>query len=155
MKVISHTLLEKEFDRELMIETNRDPHHFYPSDCIVPRVSYARVIHRVFPNISTKTLFFCLRMMKFITNMMVYDNNGKRRFLVAAVTRVVGKKRSEAALEHFMQKEPVVGAEEPVRELREYFDRAVEEAPGYLEELFRLSREELPLSERWYRTYNG
>ena len=154
-KVISHTLLEKEFDRELMIETNRDPHHFYPSDCIVPSLSYARVIHRVFPNISTKTLFFCLRMMKFITNMMVYDNNGKRRFLVAAVTRIVGKKRSEAALEHFMQRDPVAGSEEPVRELRGYFDRAVEEAPGYLEELFQLSKEELPLSERWYRTYNG
>ena len=43
-KVITHTLLEKEFDRTLMLETNKNPYHFYPSDCIVPKVSYARVI---------------------------------------------------------------------------------------------------------------
>ena len=49
-KIISHTLLEKEMDRSLMLKTNRDPHHFYPSECIVPRISYGRVIHRVFPS---------------------------------------------------------------------------------------------------------
>ena len=37
-KILSHTLLEKEFDRTLMVETNRNPHHYYPSDCIVPRM---------------------------------------------------------------------------------------------------------------------
>ena len=33
--------------------------------------------------------------------------------------------------------------------------RAVREAPAYIEELFRLSREKRMLSERWNRTYNG
>lgn len=154
-KVISHTLLEKEFDRTLMLETNKDPHHFYPSDCIVPRVSYARVIRKMFPSISTRDIFFSLRMMKFLTNAMVYDNGGKRRFLVAAITRIAGRKRSAAALEYFMEKDPVPGSKEPVKELHQYFDWAVEEAPAYIEELYSLSREELPLSERWNRTYNG
>ena len=48
-KILSHTLLEKEFDRTLMVETNRNPHHYYPSDCIVPRMDYAKVIHCMFP----------------------------------------------------------------------------------------------------------
>lgn len=154
-RVISHTLLEKEFDRTLMLETNKNPYHYYPSDCIVPRVSYARVIRKMFPQLSTRDIFFSLRMMKFLTNAMVYDNGGKRRFLIAVLTGFFGKKRSAAVLDFFMRKDPVPEAEMPVRELHVYFDQAAEEAPAYIEELYSLSKEELLLSERWNLTYNG
>lgn len=154
-KVITHTLLEKEFDRTLMLETNKNPYHFYPSDCIVPKVSYARVIRKMFPGLGTRDILVSLRMMKFLTNAMVYDNRGKRRFLVALVTRIAGKRKSCSALEFFMEKDPVPGSEKPVKELHRYFDQAAEEAPAYIEELYRLSKEELPLSKRWNRTYNG
>lgn len=154
-KVITHTLLEKEFDRTLMLETNKNPYHFYPSDCIVPKVSYARVIRKMFPGLGTRDILVSLRMMKFLTNAMVYDNRGKRRFLVALVTRIAGKRKSRSALEFFMEKDPVPGSEKPVKELHRYFDQAAEEAPVYIEELYSLSKEELPLSKRWNRTYNG
>lgn len=154
-KIISHTLLEKEFDRTLMLETNKNPHHYYPSDCIVPRVSYARVIRRMFPEISTRNILFSLRMMKILTNAMVYDNRGRRRFLVGAVTRFFGKKRSRTALDFFMLKDAAPGCEKPISELHQLFDRAAEEAPAYVEELYSLSKEQLPLSDRWNRTYNG
>lgn len=154
-KVITHTLLEKEFDRTLMLETNKNPYHFYPSDCIVPKVSYARVIRKMFPELGTRDILVSLRMMKFLTNAMVYDNRGKRRFLVALVTRIAGKRKSRSALEFFMEKNPVPGSEGPVNELHRYFDQAVEEAPAYIEKLYGLSKEELPLSKRWNRTYNG
>ncbi|WP_418417410.1 zinc dependent phospholipase C family protein [Blautia sp.] len=154
-KVITHTLLEKEFDRTLMLETNKNPYHFYPSDCIVPKVSYARVIRKMFPGLGTRDILVSLRMMKFLTNAMVYDNRGKRRFLVALVTRIAGKRKSRSALEFFMEKDPVPGSEKPVKELHRYFDQAAEEAPAYIEELYSLSKEELPLSKRWNRTYNG
>ncbi len=154
-KILSHTLLEKEFDRTLMVETNRNPHHYYPSDCIVPRMDYAKVIHCMFPEITAKNIFFSLKMMKFLTNAMVYNNSGKRRLLAAIVTRIAGRKRSAAVLEYFMEKDPVPGSEAPVKELHQYFDQEVREAPAYIEELFRLSREKRMLSERWNRTYNG
>lgn len=154
-KILSHTLLEKEFDRTLMVETNRNPHHYYPSDCIVPRMDYAKVIHCMFPEITAKNIFFSLKMMKFLTNAMVYNNSGKRRLLAAIVTRIAGRKRSAAVLEYFMEKDPVPGSEAPVKELHQYFDQEVREAPAYIEELFRLSREKRRLSERWNRTYNG
>ena len=62
--VISHTLLEKEFDRTLMLETHKDPYHYYPACGIVPRVTYARVIHRAIPRIRTKEIMSSLRLMK-------------------------------------------------------------------------------------------
>ena len=154
-KILSHTLLEKEFDRKLMVETNRNPHHYYPSDCIVPRMAYAKVIHCMFPEITAKNIFVSLKMMKFLTNAMVYGTPGKRRFLEAAVPKIVGQKKSSAVLEFFMEKDPVPGAKEPVKELHQYFDREVREAPAYIKELFRLSREKQRLSERWNLTYNG
>lgn len=154
-KIISHTLLEKEMDRSLMLKTNRDPHHFYPSECIVPRISYGRVIHRVFPQIRTKDILFSLRMMKFLTNLMVYDNRGKRRFFLKMFTGLGGKKLSASAMDHFMRKDPPEGCEGPVERLHDLYERAVLTAPKYLEELYTLSKEDRPLSERWYHTYNG
>ena len=43
----------------------------------------------------------------------------------------------------------------PVHALHGLYDREIKEAPQYLEELFRLSKEDSPLGERWYKTYNG
>lgn len=153
--VISHALLEKELDRALMLETGKNPHHFYPSDCIVPKISYGHVIHRALPEISTRKICRSLKMMKFITNCMVYDNAGKRRRMIRLFTIFVGKKRSDHVLDYFMAKEPVPGCESSVRELRKLYDQALQEAPEYLEELYALSREPGKLSERWERTYNG
>ncbi|MDO4337909.1 MAG: zinc dependent phospholipase C family protein [Eubacteriales bacterium] len=151
----SHTVLEKEFDRALMLETGKNPHHFYPSDCIVPKRSYARVIHKVIPEISAPKIYTSLRLMKFITNAMVYDNRGKRTRMLGLFSRIAGKKNSSAIMEYFMAEEPIPGTRKPVRELNKLFESAVTEAPEALEELFALSETEAPLSERWNRTYNG
>ena len=153
--VISHTLLEKEFDRTLMIETGRDPYHFYPSDGIVPRNTYARVIHRAIPRISTREILKSLRLMKFITNCLVYDNHGRRKRFLMFLSRVAGKKLSAEMMEYFMEKDPVPGSAVPVHILHNLYDQVLTEAPDELAELFQLSKKELPLSERWFRTYNG
>ena len=47
--VIPHIVLEKEFDRVLMEETGKDPDYYYPACGIVPKMEYARVIHRSGP----------------------------------------------------------------------------------------------------------
>lgn len=152
---ISHTLSEKELDRTLMLETGKNPLKYYPSDCIVPKMSYAEVIHQAIPEISAKKIYWSLRMMKVITNSMVYDNKGRRKKALAFIGNLVYGVGAKAALEHFMEKEPLEGSAEPVRELKQLFDEALEESPGYLEELFALSKEDGVLSERFDRTYNG
>ena len=42
-----------------------------------------------------------------------------------------------------------------MEELNELFERAVEEAPAELLELYQLSKEDRTLSDRWSLTYNG
>ncbi len=153
-KVISHTILEKEFDRTLMLETGKNPYRFYPSHCIVPKRSYAETIHKAIEEVSAGNILISLRLMKFFTNCMVYDNSGRRMRMIHLITRIYSEEKAGEALEHFMKKDPVKGSEGPVGELHRYFDDAVEAAPEELKELFALASEPGVLSARWDRTFN-
>lgn len=153
--VISHTLLEKEFDRTLMLETHKNPYHFYPSDCIVPERSYARVIHKAIPQISANKIYWSLKMQKLITNAMVYDNDGRRIRALRMLGLPLFREKTDKHLEHFMTKDPVLGSEKPVRELHVYYDRALKTVPEELCELYELFLSGRPLSARWDMTYSG
>lgn len=153
--IISHTLSEKELDRTLMIETGKNPLRYYPSDCIVPKKSYAEVIHEAIPEISSFRIYWSLRMMKLVTNSMVYDNNGRRKKALTFIGSILCGRRSDSVMEHFMDREPVKNSEGPVSELKELYKKALEESPVYLEELYSLSLEKKELSRRFDRTYNG
>lgn len=153
--VISHTILEKEFDRMLMEKTGKNPYVYRPSDCIVPACSYARVIHRAIPLVCTVNICISLHMMKFLTNLMVCNDGGKRRRVIEKLLCLGGTKNAQVLIEHFMTKEPIPGCEIPLAKLEKLFDDAVEEAPEHLAKLYVLSHEEGTLGSRWERTYNG
>ncbi|MDO4273335.1 MAG: zinc dependent phospholipase C family protein [Eubacteriales bacterium] len=153
--VVSHTLLEKEFDRELMVETGRDPYSYYPSDCIVPRKSSAGVIHQALPLIRTGNIYISLKMMKILTNAMVYDDGGRRRKWLGRILKIAGKKNSAALLDHFMTETPAPECAGPVQKLKELYNEALKETPAYLQELYGLSQSDKHLSSRWDLTYNG
>lgn len=154
-QVISHTAVEKELDRYLMLKTGHDPHRYYPAHCIRPKHRYAKVIHKLFPGITTEQIYKSLCSMKFITRLMVYDDKGAKRFLMKIGTKFVGKKRAEMVMDFFMTKNPVRGSQVPVAKLMKLFQEAVEETPAYLEELYQLIEAPYPLSQRWDRTFNG
>ena len=83
------------------------------------------------------------------------DHKGRRKKFLTVLSRLAGKKLSDSMMEYFMAKDPVPGSAVPVHALHGLYDREIKEAPQYLEELFRLSKEDRPLGERWYKTYNG
>ena len=152
--VVSHTILEKEFDRMLMEETGKNPYIYRPSDCIVPKYAYAQVIHQAIPLVRTGNICISLHMMKFLTNLMVCNDGGKRREKIKRILSLGGK-NVQKLIEHFMTKEPIPGCEIPLAKLEKLFDEAVEEAPAHLEKLYGLSRQEGSLDSRWELTYNG
>lgn len=154
-QVISHTAVEKELDRYLMIKTGYDPHRFYPANSIRPKHRYARVIHKLFPEITTEQIYKSLRCMKLLTRLMVYDDKGVKRLVMKMGTRFVGRKRARMVMDFFMTKHPVKGSRVPVAKLVKLFDEAVKEAPVYLKELYQLKEIPYPLSRRWEKTFNG
>ena len=152
---ISHSLLEIEFDRFLMEENGKNPYAYYPSDCIKAAKKNAEEIHKVFPLVKTGDILLSLKLMKFMTNQLVCDDGGTRRARLSKISSLGGRKRQSALIDHYMMAQPAGGSREPVEELNELFERAVEEAPAELLELYQLSKEDRPLSARWDLTYNG
>ena len=152
--VVSHTVLEKEFDRVLMIETDKDPAHYYPACGVVPKMEYAKVIHRAIPLVRTANIYISLKMMKFLTNRMVCDDHGKRRRRIGKVLSVGGKNIGEL-VEHFMTENPDPRAVKPIQHLEKIYRESIEEAAEYLQELYTLTEADYHLSSRWNRTYNG
>ena len=153
--MLCHSTLEIEFDRFLMEQTGRNPYAYYPSCCIQARMKYARVIHQVLPRVSAVNIYLSLKMMRFLTNLMVADDGGSRRALLAKLLCRRKKESESDPLGHFMTSVPVKGSEIPVRRLKEYYTDEVKEAPAELMELYHFYTKETPLSNRWYKTYNG
>jgi hypothetical protein len=152
---ISHALLEIEFDRVLMEREGKDPFRFYPSDAIVPKYSYARVIHEANPAISAVNTWISLHMMKWITNTLVCSDNGKKRKVLGKLASYFGEGSRRFIEDHFMRREPAAKCQKALGELDGLYQKAIAETPEYLKELYGLFKASAPLSERWNRTYNG
>ena len=152
--VIPHIVLEKEFDRVLMEETGRDPDHYYPACGIVPRMEYARVIHRAMPLVKTVNIYISVKMMKLLTNFMVCDDHGRKRRIIGKLLSFGGKSVG-SVIEHFMTAEAVEQAKAPMPELERLYREAIPETVEYLKELYTLREGAYHLSARWNRTYNG
>ena len=152
---ISHTLLEKELDRTLMLETGKDPRRYYPSDGIVPEKAYGKIIQKAFPCFSWQSIVVSLRMMKWLTNAMVCDDGGKRRKRVKSISRILGKKNQSAILDYLMTPVPVEESRPYVAQVQELYRQTLLKAPDFLEELYRLSKKENSLSSEWNRTFAG
>ncbi len=154
-KIVSHTAVEKELDRTLMIETGRNPYIYRPSDAVKVTWHYAEVIHRAIPEVCTMNIYLSLHMMKLLTNRMVCNDRGRKRRVVEGVLTRMPIREGKDLSQHFMAEHPEAGSEKAVRMLKRRFRRSLHLAPEYLQELDALYRSEAPLCERWHCTYNG
>lgn len=152
--VVPHIVLEKEFDRVLMEETGKDPDHYYPACGIVPKMEYAKVIHRAIPLVKTINIYLSVKMMKILTNFMVCDDQGRKRRIIGKILSFGGKSIG-SVIEHFMTAEAVEQAKAPIPELKRLYQEAIPETAEYLRELYTLREGAYHLSARWNRTYNG
>ena len=141
---ISHTLLEKEFDRMLMYETGKNA-SFYS----------ARTIHQVLPLIRTWNIYLSLKMMKIFTCILVCDDGGRKKRLSEHALSPAGRKRAAFITEFFMSPEPEVDCRKELLKLDSLMEEALEKAPDMLEELSALAVRPGHLSERWNLTFNG
>ena len=152
--VSPHIVLEKEFDRVLMEETGKDLDHYYPACGIIPKVEYAKVIHRAIPLVRTVNIYISMKMMKILTNFMVCDDHGKKRRIVGKLLRCGGRSIG-SMIEHFMAEGVLEEAKAPMPELERLYREAIPETTEYLKELYTLREGAYHLSARWNRTYNG
>lgn len=151
-KTVSHGKIEKEYDRALMLKEGKDPFHFYPSECIVPSIASARTIHKAIPKISYPTIFASLRWMKYLTNLMVYDDGGKKQKLILPLLKLSG--HEESIGDNFMREEADLTCLPMLEELQKLFEQALEETVPMVEQLYQIYQEGGEIPERFQRNYN-
>jgi len=139
----------------IMEENGKNPYAFYPSDCIKAKRKNAAEIHKAFPLVKTGDILLSLKLMKFMTNLLVCDDGGTRRARLSKLSSLGGRRAQSALIDHYMMAQPAGGSREPVEQLNTLFEKEVKEAPAELLELYQLSQEDMLLSERWNLTYNG
>lgn len=86
---ISHSEIEVEFDRMLMIKDGHDPVRHRLTDHIVPSMENARVIQAFFEGVGSKEVRRALKGMISNNNLLIAPSKGKR-FLINALLTVTG-----------------------------------------------------------------
>ena len=91
---ISHSEIEVEFERFLMIEDGLDPIRHKLTHHIIPSVDHARIIAPFF-NVTAKQVIKALKSMKFYNDLLIAPSKLKRNFIYALL-HITGKSQSDS-----------------------------------------------------------
>lgn len=86
---ISHTEIEAEFDRMLMVKDGHDPIRYKPTGHIVPSLENAEIIQAFFEAADSTQILDTLKGMVSYLNLLVAPSKGKR-FLIDTVLKLTG-----------------------------------------------------------------
>lgn len=154
VKEVSHGEIEKELDRRLMVKAGLNPYRYYPAvRCIRPSRENARVIQKVFPEITVCQIESALRNMIFITNTMVYDDNGRKQKVIFAFLKLMGQYEHVGG--NYMKAACDPRCHPYLEKLEKLFAQAEDEAVQMLQDFWRVAREEEDLPDRFERNYNS
>ena len=151
-RLVTHGHVEKELDRLLMQQEGLNPYHYYPSRCIKPSIPAARVIHKAIPEVSYPTVYATLRWMKFSTNLMVYDDRGRKQRILLPLLDLCGL--GESIGDNFMRRDADRSCRPYLEELQKLYRKAVEDTVSMLEEFYQIYLHGGEVPERFNRDYN-
>ena len=86
---ISHTEIEAEFDRMLMVKDGHDPIRYKPTGHIVPSLYNAEIIQAFFEDADSTQVLGTLKGMVTYLNLLVAPSKGKR-FLINTILKLTG-----------------------------------------------------------------
>ncbi|MDO4345241.1 MAG: zinc dependent phospholipase C family protein [Eubacteriales bacterium] len=147
----SHDEIETEFDRELMVNSGKNPFHYHPSSVIHISKECVRDISEVLEGMSEKDICHTLKAMKFYTNFTVCPTEFKRKILLS-LARTGGFYSMVQG--RIIRKKPRASCEESTRELKRLFRLAIPETVTVIEDFYRNIESSGELGYRFWRNYN-
>lgn len=151
-KGVSHTEIEVEFDRMLMIKDGYNPVVHPLTDHIYADIGIARVIHTFFPGIEAKKLAKALRSMKFYNALLIAPNKLKRN-LIYAILKITGNEKEMHGLVVNPKGNPK--CRKSCERLMELYENAVPTALELIEDYMETLRNGKELNQRFYRTFGA
>jgi len=125
----THTEIEAELDRILLVEDGYDPITHVLTDHIHPSMANATVYARFFPGITPKEVFAAQEMSIFFLGLLVGRSRIKRQAMFAAL-KAAGMYDNYKGL--FINYEPNPACAEPVQKLLDLYDKALPEAVQFI-----------------------
>lgn len=144
---VSHTKIEVEFDRALLVDDGKNPVKQKLAEHIKAKKEYAQVIAPFF-GLDTRTVKRTLKDMKFICNTFVAPGRLKRGFLKKIFTAIGSAELNDQIVSF----EPDPRCEDSTRILTEKFNGALAVAAELVEN-FVAATDESGLCERFERNY--
>ena len=147
---VSHSEIEAEFDRILMVRDGLDPVSFQPVGHIVPSAENALVIAGFFPELSVLQVQKSLQDMVRYLKLLVCPGKAKRAFLTNGI-RILGLGQSIGDM--IINLEPDPRCADSNAELTRLFNLALDETVEILVEFEAAVRNGTPLPSRFSRTF--
>ena len=149
---VSHSEIEVELDRALLVRDGFDPLSKKLTDHIHPSREAARVIGCFFPDIPEKKLYKAIRSMVFYNNLLCAPGKGKRQFLFFLL-RISGQYHTMRGL--FINEQPNPQCADSCEKLIRLYDSALEKAEELLTELPENIAGRLPLNPLYRYTFGS
>lgn len=149
MKGISHSTIEAEMDRFLMIENNLDPMLFKPTKHIVIQKDYARCIAEFYDGISAEEILSALKSMKIHLNLLAAPKKIKRNLITTALKL----SHNEGMIDLMMSAEPDERCIQCSNHLIELYQEAILPSAEIVNEFYMNIGENKELSNRFNRNF--
>jgi len=127
----THTEIEAELDRILLVRDGYDPITHILTDHLHPRMANAKVFAPFFPGISPREVLVAQLMGRFLLDQLVGRSRLKRAVCFAAL-KAAGMYEGYKGL--FINYEPNPACAEPVRKLLDLYDKALPEAVQFIQD---------------------
>lgn len=147
---ITHSEIETEFDRLLMIKNNINPLSFKPTSHIVPKIDYAKCISCFYQGITYKEISRALKSMKFYLNLIVAPGNLKRSIIITAL-KLSGNYENMIAL--IMNYQQNTACDEISHNLQELYTKAIVATADIINEYYKNLSNSEPINKRFIRNF--
>lgn len=148
---VSHAEIETELDRYFMVREKKELFSYLPAGVLEPGEENCKVIARVFPQFSAKEIQRTIQWQKRYDKLLTCKNPVKEKIILAGM-KVLGCYDSLEGQVMRKKADPV--CRESNEKLVQLYQKAVEEAPGVLENLYASLYGRDQLSPRFDRDYN-
>jgi len=149
MKGISHSTIEAEMDRFLMIKNNLDPMSFKPTKHIVLKEENAKCIAEFYEVISAEEILSALKSMKMHLNLLAAPKKIKRNIITAALKI----SHNEGMIDLMMSDEPDERCKECSNHLLDLYQEAILPSAEIVKEFYLNLGVNKELNNRFNRNF--
>lgn len=149
LKNISHSTIEAELDRFLMIKNNLQPLTFKPTKHIIPKAENAKCISMFYDGVSSEEILSALKSMKMHLNILVAPGKLKRNLIITSLKLF----HHENMIDLMMSLKPSKESADYTKELINLYESAIIPTAEIINEYYQNLNENIELNNRFNRNF--